>query len=245
MKKTYLYDIIPFQMKTHSYKSNRPKISAFLIVVFTAALLVSLLFSFRLAFLSKNLVENTSEKAEKEQQTTTFIITPASSLPASNTLYKSEVKSATNENWGIAKQIDEKTWTMNVGEDQTMANSSEIFEALNSYRQRKGAGFLSWDDRLADFAQRRAEAFFAIKKLDGHSGFESYLRDGENLKGLGFWSLGENSSFGYQMEGVHLIEWIFAADDPHNNNQLDPSWSHVGVGVSGTGVDIIFGKDKM
>jgi len=33
---------------------------------------------------------------------------------------------------------------------------------------------------------------------------------------------------------------VFAGDTPHDNNQLDSSWTAVGIGVSETFVDIIF-----
>jgi uncharacterized protein YkwD len=61
---------------------------------------------------------------------------------------------------------------------------------------------------------------------------------------LGFSSLGENSSYGYLLEGVHLIEWVYAGDAPHDNNQLNSEWSHVGIGVNGTATDLIFGGRK-
>lgn len=145
------------------------------------------------------------------------------------------------EEWGVAKQISEKTWTMKVGFDEKMATPEEIFQALNVYRQRHGKNSLQWDERLAGFALERAKYFTQIGRLDEHKGFEGYVGDIENLKKLGFWRLGENSSFGYRLEGVHLIEWVFAGDEPHNKNQLDPEWTHVGIGVDGYQVDIIFG----
>lgn len=149
------------------------------------------------------------------------------------------------EPWGIAKQIDENTWTMKIGEDQKMATPNDVFDALNTYRRQKGVGSLTWDDKLAELAGKRAATFQSIQKLDGHAGFSEYFKDEQNLKNIGFWGVGENSSYGFRLEGVHLIEWIFAGDKPHDDNQLDPSWTHVGIGVASTGVDVIFGKDKM
>lgn len=147
--------------------------------------------------------------------------------------------------WGVAKKIDETTWTMKVADDNKMATSQEIFQALNSYRKQKGVGALVFDQNLASFAEKRAQTFASIGKLDGHAGFNDYFKDQQNLKNIGFWGVGENSSFGFTMSGVHLIEWVFAADPPHDNNQLDPSWTHVGIGIKSTGVDIVFGKNKI
>lgn len=146
------------------------------------------------------------------------------------------------EVWGVAEQISETTWTMKVGEDEKMATPQEIQSALNAYRNKKGVGSLEWDDKLAEFALQRAQTFSENQTLDEHEGFKEYVQHDNNMENLGFWGVGENSSFGFRMEGVHLIEWIFAGDPPHDNNQLDPEWTHVGIGVVGTAVDVIFGK---
>jgi len=148
------------------------------------------------------------------------------------------------KDWGVAKQLDDVTWTILVGQDETMATPQEILEALNRYRNINGSGSLSWDDKLAEFAQERANYFAKIKDLDKHAGFIEYTASEDNMRSLGFASVGENASFGYNLEGVHLIEWIFAGDEPHDKNQRNPSWTHVGVGVADTGVAIIFGKSK-
>jgi uncharacterized protein YkwD len=42
-----------------------------------------------------------------------------------------------------------------------------------------------------------------------------------------------------------LIEWVFAKSPEHNANQLDSGWTHVGIGVSGYGVNLIFGGGKL
>lgn len=221
------------------------RVSHFFVVLFFAVLISTALFSFRFFPLSEELAR--AEYARTRLQSVN--LKPSPTPAPSPTIVPSPskvVKSAKQEEpWGVAEKIDESTWTMKVGEDKAMGKASEIFEALNSYRQRKGSGFLSWNDKLAEFAQKRVETFASMGKLDNHSGFQEYLKNEENLKNLGFWAVGENSSYGFQMEGVHLIEWVFAADPPHENNQLDPSWTHVGIGVSGTGVDIVFGKNKM
>ncbi|MBI4080688.1 MAG: CAP domain-containing protein [Candidatus Levybacteria bacterium] len=151
---------------------------------------------------------------------------------------------AGSSEWGVAKQVDEHTWTMRVGMDDRMATPSEIYEALNAFRQKNGRGGLAWDDKLAGYAQSRSGVFASIKSTDGHAGFQDYLNNQDGFHKLGFNSIGENSSFGYRVYGVHLIEWIYAGDAPHNNNQLNPQWTHVGIGVADTGTDLIFGGNK-
>lgn len=147
--------------------------------------------------------------------------------------------------WGKASQVSEHSWTMNIENDDRMATPAEILDALNSYRNRHHRSTLSLDDNLAKFAASRVEKFQELGKTDEHAGFNDYLKDNENFKRLGFRKLGENSSSGYQLYGVHIIEWIYAGDKPHDDNQLDPEWSHVGIGVKGNMTNIIFGGYKM
>jgi uncharacterized protein YkwD len=148
------------------------------------------------------------------------------------------------EPWGVAKQIGEHTWTMKIANDTRMATPSEILIALNEYRQKQGSQILVWDNTLADYAQSRADYFFLVNKTDAHKGFLDFVENQDGYNKLGYNWLGENSSFGYQVLGVHLIEWVFAGDKPHNDNQLAQRWDHAGIGVKGTAVDIIFATSK-
>lgn len=147
--------------------------------------------------------------------------------------------------WGVAKQIDDVTWTIKVGQDDRMATPQETFAALNAYRLTHGSGTLSWDDNLATFASSRAKYLNSIRSTDSHKGFKDYLANEENYTVLGFRSLGENIGYGSKLIGVHLIEWIYAADEGHNRNQLDARWSHVGIGIDGLGVAFTFAGDKL
>lgn len=150
-----------------------------------------------------------------------------------------------SDEWGQLKKLSDHTYTIKVGLDPKMATAQEIFEALNEYRYHHQKEKLIWDNQLAEFAQQRAIYFTNIGQTDEHQGFVNYVNDINNVKKLGFWSLGENSSYGYQLEATHLIEWVFAASPEHNSNQLSSDWTHVGVGVDHTQVDIIFGGNKM
>ncbi|GEM_PF-1015398 len=147
--------------------------------------------------------------------------------------------------WGVAKQLSEHTWTMKIGMDSKMATPQELFERLNTYRYIHSRGSLRWDDRLAKYAQSRTQTFTSIGKTDGHAGFIDYVHNEENVRKLGFWSVGENSSYGYKLEAIHIIEWVYAGDKPHNDNQLNSRWTHVGIGVDGTQTDFIFGSDEI
>ena len=146
--------------------------------------------------------------------------------------------------WGVAKQIDEVTWQMKVGQDAQMGTPAEILVALNDYRRRYGSSALNWDEKLANYAKSRAVYFNKIKDLDGHKGFQDFLNNEDGFNKLGFNRLGENASFGYRLSGVHLIEWVYAGDEPHNKNQLNSVWNYVGIGVDGTATALIFGTGR-
>lgn len=147
--------------------------------------------------------------------------------------------------WGVAQQIDEHTWQIRVGEDPAMATSSEILEALNNYRVTHGSQRLTMDSKLNEYAQSRSDFIYQKKALDGHQGFNNFLTNEDGFNKLGFTWIGENASFGYRQNGVHLIEWIYAGDEPHDKNQLNNVWNYVGIGVKGTATTLIFATGKM
>lgn len=162
----------------------------------------------------------------------------------SNTQSNVTNKTQAKGEWGVAKQVDEHTWTMQVADDERMATPQEILIALNNYRQKHGKGSLAWDTGLAAYAQERTNYFVSLKRLDAHAGFSDFVDKQDGFIKLGFGGLGENSSYGYRLAGVHLIEWVYAGDKPHDDNQLNSAWTHVGIGVNGTATNLIFGGDK-
>lgn len=149
-----------------------------------------------------------------------------------------------NEPWGVAKQIGEHTWTIKIGQDVVMATANEILEALNNYRSLHGSQKLTMDSKLSEYAQSRADYFYQQEKLDSHQGFNNFLTNENGFDKLGFSWLGENASYGYRLNGVHLIEWIYASDEDHNQNQLNNNWNYVGIGVKDTATCLIFGTGK-
>lgn len=145
------------------------------------------------------------------------------------------------------RKVGQYTYTESVGCDSKMATANDVYVALNNYRQAHGSGPLAWSDKLASVGQMRAGQVVANGgHSDEHAGFFAYTNDQSNFAKVGFGSLAENIEGGScSLFGVHIIEWIFAADAPHNDNQLDPSWQAVGIGVDHTVVSVIFGKDPI
>lgn len=146
--------------------------------------------------------------------------------------------------WGMAQKVGDHTYTMKFTPDVRMATPQEIFDALNNYRQKNGIHILAWDTTLAQYAQSRANFFEQQGTLDHHAGFSHFLHDEDGFSKLGFNNMGENASYAGPLVGAHLIEWIFAGDEEHNANQLNATWTHVGIGVNGIATDMIFGAGK-
>lgn len=146
--------------------------------------------------------------------------------------------------WGVAQQVDEVTWTLRVGDDEKMATAGEILTALNDYRQRYGSQILTWDNKLAELAQKRAKDINTARTTDKHEGFKNFMESEDGFNKLGFNSVGENIAWGYRLNGVHTIEWMYGGDEAHNNNQLDNKWNYVGIGVEGLASCLIFGTGK-
>jgi len=144
-----------------------------------------------------------------------------------------------------AQKIDDVTWRVNnVNNDDRMATPQEVLNSLNSYRGSHGRASLSWDQKLSDYAQGRADLFSKNGSLDSHSGFQSFMNNG-GFDVSGFNSLGENSAYlSGPMNAEHIVRDIFGADPSHDGNQLDSSWTHIGIGVNGRAVNINFGKNK-
>jgi uncharacterized protein YkwD len=150
-----------------------------------------------------------------------------------------------NQPWGVARQVSEHTWTIKVQNDAVMGTPQEILGALNDLRIRNGSQKLIEDSNLCSFAKTRADYFNSIKKTDSHQGFTDYLRNQDGFRKLGYGLVGENSSYGYVMSGVHLIEFIYNSDPDHSFNQLDPKWDHACVGVSGSATNLIFATSPL
>ena len=157
---------------------------------------------------------------------------------------KEKVTSGPNISQYTAQKINDVTWRVNnVSNDDRMSTPQEIQNALNSYRGSHGLSNLLLEQKLGDYAQGRADLFSKNGSLDSHAGFQSYMNNG-GFNISGFNSLGENSAYlAGPMNGDHIVKKIFGADSSHDGNQLDPTWTHVGIGVSGRAVNINFGKN--
>lgn len=187
-----------------------------------------------------------SETIPSAKNTVTDVIKKVEVIPTIRpTRIVTIAKIKDNTPWGVSQQIDEHTWTIRVGEDEKLATSEEIFKALNEYRQIHGSQILSPDIKLTNYAKERAIYLNKIKTVDQHKGFSDYLENQDGFNKLGFTALGENISYGYKLNGVHVIEWMYAGDKPHDDNQLDSKWNYVGIGVDGLATCLIFGTGRM
>lgn len=142
--------------------------------------------------------------------------------------------------WGQAWRMDDGSYTFKIQEDPIMSTPRELADAINRYRETKGVGRLEWSDTLSAYAQNRSE-YMAQSGTDHHAGFNNFVQNEDGYAKLGFNCLGENMSEGFRLSGTHLVEWMYAQSPGHDANQLNPIYSRLGVGISGTTSVLIFG----
>lgn len=176
---------------------------------------------------------NLSNKIKSAQKRNIIVNTP---MPILNYGQISPTPTTTTQ-----KKIDTQQDYTTVNTVNQSSKQKELFDALNVYRQKNESSALNWHTQLAAFAQERADTFARLGGLDNHAGFREFL-DKKTYTQYGFRGAGENSCFGFNLSPVEIIEKIFAGDSLHNNNQLEPSWTNVGIGVNGTAIDVVFGK---
>lgn len=128
---------------------------------------------------------------------------------------------------------------------EEMGTPQEIYEELNRYRRSRGLHMLIWNNKLENFAQSRASTS-ATQGGDDHRGFDEFLQKQNGFEILGFDDVAENSAYllGSQASAKRIITEYFAESREHDANQLEATFTHVGVGVSGISVDVIFGGQK-
>jgi len=134
--------------------------------------------------------------------------------------------------------------TVTTAPTTTGINQQTILNALNSYRQKNNASTLILDPKLQIFAQNRADLLKASGKLDNHAGFNDYIKNQDGFNKLGFNTLAENQSWNFKGTAAGLIEQLYGKSTGHNKNQLNPAYSHVGIGVSGSYTNLVFGGKK-
>lgn len=121
---------------------------------------------------------------------------------------------------------------------------TELLQALNNYRQKNGQPALSIDSKLQTYSRERSDLYLNIGKIDNHDGFNNLLKN-DGFKKLDFMDLAENSSFGYSLSAKELIENIFGKSETHNKNMLNPIYTHIGIAVSGSATNFVFGGRKI
>lgn len=123
-------------------------------------------------------------------------------------------------------------------------NTEEVLQALNTYRVSKGIGSLIIDPKLQTYAQTRVNSLKTNGKMDNHAGFNAFIANGDGFNSLGFNSLAENQSWNYKGDPSGLISEFYAKSPGHNANQLNPIYTHVGIGINAEYTNIIFGGSK-
>lgn len=161
-------------------------------------------------------------------------IAPASDLP--------EIKQSVEPSASSAVKLQKKRAVKEVQKNTITVEA--VVKALNEYRSRNGAGPLAIEKKLQEYAQSRADYLNSLGKLDKHSGHEAFMNNGGFDK-LGFNAVAENQSWNYKGSAEGLISEFYAKSFGHNKNQLNPEYTHVGIGIKGVFTNLVFGGRKI
>lgn len=122
-------------------------------------------------------------------------------------------------------------------------NTQSVLNALNNYRAKNGSGSLQLDSTLQNYAQTRADHLKSLGKLDKHAGHQEFMKN-DGFGKLGFNAIAENQGYNYKGDATGLIESFYGKSSGHNTNQLNPTYTHVGIGINGPFTNLIFGGKK-
>lgn len=110
----------------------------------------------------------------------------------------------------------------------------EIFELINSRRQKNRLGQLDWDDDVAEMARRYSE------EMARGNFFSHYDKRGRSVAeraqsfGIRRWnSIGENLFFctGYDdFSNLAVKSWLNSS--AHRKNMFNPAWTTTGIGAA-------------
>lgn len=128
-------------------------------------------------------------------------------------------------------------------ESETGLTTQSILKALNDYRNKNSIGILQIDDKLQTYAQSRADYLKNIGKLDNHARHQQFMNDG-GFEKLGFSAIAENQGWNYRGDSKGLVESFYGKSPGHNKNQLNPEYTHVGIGINGPFTNLVFGGRK-
>ena len=135
----------------------------------------------------------------------------------------------------LAQKIEPKPITM---------TKEMILTALNEYRKQNGRSNLVIDSKLQEYAQKRVNELNKKGKLDNHAPFYQYMKTKRAFTDLKFNKLAENQSRNYKGNANSLISQFYAKSPSHNKNQLSNEYTHVGIGISGSFTNIVYGGNR-
>lgn len=110
----------------------------------------------------------------------------------------------------------------------------EIYELINSRRQRSRLRQLSWDDDVAEMARRYSEDMARGNFFSHHDRRGRSVADrAENFGIRGWTMIGENLFFceGYdEISNLAVNGWLRSSS--HKKNMLNTQWTTTGIGIA-------------
>jgi|SRR3989338_448401 len=197
------------------------------------------------ALLSFFLHTSTPKVTAQETVTSVITVTQVNPSPPASPKTKKVKKGSLSPSINPSPSIKPTTKPSPTAATQpsTQINLESVLAALNNYRAKNGAVALSIDNTLHSYAQTRVDYLKNTGKLDNHAGHQEFMKN-DGFTKLGFNSIAENQSWNYKGTAEGLISQFYSKSIGHNKNQLNPEYTHVGIGINGPFTNIVFGGRK-
>jgi uncharacterized protein YkwD len=122
----------------------------------------------------------------------------------------------------------------------SVPSAQELFNALNSYRQVHGVASLTWESNIAAFAQAQASYFGETNSFTKDDAYRQ--RIAPYTSAINSFVTGETNLIGTTGTATHIINDVLGGSSSYSSLMGATRWTHVGIGVSGKAIVIVYGR---
>lgn len=131
------------------------------------------------------------------------------------------------------ESVSKPSQTQSTASSNTQANmsslESQMLELINKERQNHGLKPLQWHSKLADLAKLKSEDIIKNNYFSHTSPTYGSFYQMVQQGGVSFRQVGENLAKAKDVQKAHVL---LMASEGHRNNILNPSFTHIGLGIS-------------
>lgn len=169
-------------------------------------------------------------------------LSPTPTIRVQVTISQNEkyAKSNSNQKYGETIKFDDKTSLGRFASDANMSTSSELQEAMNTFRKSHGLPTLNPHPTLCRIAQVRANQLVKHGSLDYHAGFSDLAHSQPDFDSMAEVIFGGVN----KVSGIHIVEWGWAQSlTGHKETISDPIYHDGCASVAGLFAVFVFGSN--